>query len=201
MKKLLIPALIFLIVIVTGLWVGKAHAITNDRYLDADGLTDVQKAELATSIAKLKEKSKNQITEAPTVQKVNQWVELGANLGKGLASTAKELGVAANDFVKTPVGKVTAFIIIYKFVGRDIVHFVVGSLFFIVIGGSWMYAFRRVCLMNEINYNEELKEGKILKRKVIRYKNWKNDVDGIAILIFLLSGMVIVGLGLIIIFP
>ena len=73
-------------------------------------------------------------------EKVSQWVQLGADIGKGLAGAAKEVGVAANEFVNTPVGKWVAFLIIWHFMGSMAVHVGGGILILLVsITGIWFY--------------------------------------------------------------
>lgn len=52
-------------------------------------------------------------------------------MGKAIVGGAKEIGMAANDFAVTPLGKVTVGIVAYKLVGRDIIKFVIGFLILI----------------------------------------------------------------------
>ena len=73
-----------------------------------------------------------------------QWVDLGTAIGSGLASTARELGVAANDFVKTPVGKLTAGLIVWHFVGGTIIHIAFGTTWLIVVGTVIFCLYRRM---------------------------------------------------------
>lgn len=105
------------------------------------------------------ESSKYYVPSEKPVEKlkvVQAWAEAGAQLGAALANAAKELGVAANDFVKTPVGIMTAGIIIYKYVGKDLIRFGVyivgGIVYFIVYMILWWILVRRFVLIKSIAY-------------------------------------------------
>lgn len=85
-----------------------------------------------------------------TVVRAKEWAEVGQQLGQAIAVTAKELNIAVNDFVKTPVGMMTAGIVIYSYLGKD---FITGSLkvmfialYFIV----WFYMTQRFLLVKDI---------------------------------------------------
>jgi hypothetical protein len=151
-----------------------ASSFAQGRHVDTDGLTDVQRAKLYEYVAVEKEKNNKKnsgesiIPNAPPPEKLNVWVEAGVNLGKGLAEAAKQLGVAANEFVKTPVGMLTAGVILYKFIGKDLIKLVVGSTFLVVFGSTWIYFFRRICVVDRITYEEKphpKNDKKILKSK------------------------------------
>ena len=60
-------------------------------------------------------------------KEASAWGEMGANMGKALVGAAKEVGVAANEFAQTPLGKVTVAIVAYKIVGQDILAVVFGG--------------------------------------------------------------------------
>ena len=112
---------------------------------EMDGLTDVQKAEILKKIAEAKQSPITEATEK--VDKVTAtaqaWVGIGTQIGTGLASTAKELGIAANEFVQTPVGKWTAAIIIWKLIGNAIVHIGFGAFVFCVVLPAWIIFWRK----------------------------------------------------------
>jgi hypothetical protein len=187
------------LILLTILFVFSFSASANHHILDTTGLSEVEKAELQTQIAKTKAK-KNSAPEAPTIEKVSQWVDLGANLGKGLASAAKELGVAANDFITTPVGKITAFIIIYKFIGNDLIHIGVGGLFLLIAGSLWFYTFRRVCIIDKVVTKQELVGTKVLKHKEVIYGDKWNDTKSDTVGFFTIVLIMIIGTSLFVMF-
>lgn len=76
-------------------------------------------AEKAAALTRLKDPSAAQIT--------SEWVDVGEKLGRGLASTARELGVEANSFAQTPVGKVAIFLLVWNFFGTDLAALAVSA--------------------------------------------------------------------------
>ena len=101
-----------------------------------DKLSDAQKSEVLQVVAnKVVETDKNKIStnDLNNPAKLNEWVDLGKNIGLAFNGAAKELGIAVNDFVNTPVGMITMILIIWHFIGGMILHFV-GSILVLVVG-------------------------------------------------------------------
>ena len=74
---------------------------------DLDGfssLTETQKAEIIKQVDSYKNAS-NATTADTVKQTMMEWSEVGAGLGVMIVSVAKELGVAANEFAQTPLGR------------------------------------------------------------------------------------------------
>lgn len=69
-------------------------------------------------------------------KELSAWGELGQGMGVALVSAAKEVGVAANDFASTPLGKITVALVVYKMIGRDLTKFLVGTMI-LVVGWSF----------------------------------------------------------------
>lgn len=74
--------------------------------------------------------------------KLNEWVNLGKNLGQALASTAKELGTGAIEFSKTPLGILATFMIVWKVFAGDVVLLFMGLLT-LVVGNTILYRIYR----------------------------------------------------------
>lgn len=110
----------------------------------ASGLTDEQKADLSAQAAKMVADNASGATPSTKAKEFQQWVDLGTAIGSGLASTARELGVAANDFVKTPVGKLTAGLIVWHFVGSTLIHIGFGVLWLLTMGTVLYVLYRRM---------------------------------------------------------
>ena len=108
---------------------------------DMGGLSDAQKAEILKQIALQKDGSSGDVGRVTATAQA--WVGIGAQIGSGLASTAKELGIAANEFVKTPVGKWTAAILIWKLIGNAMVHILFGVFILMVVLPSWFVFWRK----------------------------------------------------------
>jgi len=101
-------------------------------------------AELNARVAQMSDSEKarllQKLDEQPVAQPssaaatAREWADIGKGVGQGLAATAKELGVVANDFVKTPVGKLTAGLIIWNYAGDQILSFVKAILLLLGFG-------------------------------------------------------------------
>ena len=213
MKRILVGLLIF--AFITSSFASHAQSPG----VDVTGLSELQRAEIAKQAALLKEQNQQREIQAkankekhaqtvtaivnnppPQMEKLNDWANAGVQLGKALAAVAKELGVAVNDFATTPVGKMTAAVILYKFMGKEMIKLIVGSLFLMVAGSIWFYAFRRVCIIDEVIYSQEVKEGKVINGKRIVYgEKWRRTGDG-TIFMFFLNALIISAIGLGVIF-
>ena len=106
-----------------------------------EGLTEAQKAEVLRHAAQIKQ-------DEPREQ-VNMWAGVVKELGVGLAQTAKEIGVAANEFVQTPVGKWTAALIIWKIAGSSAAHIFGGLLLICVVAPTWYFNMRHLYMQIE----------------------------------------------------
>lgn len=131
-------------------------ALTTDSVANAgfSKLTEAQKAEVIKQIADASSKNKDVVV--PSEEKVEKWVKIGSQVGQGLAGAAKELGVAVNDFAKTPVGQLTMALIVWHMMGGVIVH-VVGGVLIMVIG-LWFvkFMFNRA-YPDKVTYSKEHK--------------------------------------------
>lgn len=101
--------------------------------LDTTGLTEAQARELAQLAAKMKADSTSPTNISAEVRKeATAWAELGGNIGVAMVSAAKEVGIAADEFSRTGLGKVVTTIVVYKIVGKDLVGIAVGSTVLII---------------------------------------------------------------------
>lgn len=100
------------------------------------GLTDLQCSELIVQAEKMK--------NVDYASEANKWIETGSKIGLGITGAAKEIGVATNELVQTPIGKLTAGVLVYKFIGRDLVKTFLGTFFFIFGSIGLAYFFKRI---------------------------------------------------------
>lgn len=141
MKKLLL--------ILASVLAFNAHAAT----IDESNLTEDQKAQVAKIVAAQQERTNKELVAIDAVKKASnlsatarveteKWAELGGNMGKAAVGAAKEIGMAANEFVGTPLGKVTMAVVVYKVVGRDIIRAVLASTIMVFFAGMTIAMFR-----------------------------------------------------------
>jgi hypothetical protein len=106
-----------------------------------DQLTPEQQAEIASKVAQQHAYNirsgvvaKPADAEKPAVESVERWVNIGAKIGMAFAGAAKELGVAANEFLKTPAGMITVGLITYHYIGDDVIK--LGAAMIVLFVGS-----------------------------------------------------------------
>lgn len=166
-------------------------------------LSEAQKAEVIKYVA---EKSSGSDATAGTGKttsaQVSEWVDIGTKIGQGLGGAAREVGVVANEFVKTPVGQWTMAIIVWKFMGGVIVH-VIGGLAVWLVGLTFVLYLQRTTARITKEYGEpRTLLGFIpLGRPVTKYsrdvpRDGSGDVDSgfVAAWIFCYAVVLIVGL-------
>lgn len=79
---------------------------------------DLSKLDPAEATAVLEAKKQIDAMSQPVVEvvnnpeKLNEWTDVGIKVGQALSSTCKELSIGVNDFIQTPVGKLTMFLIV-----------------------------------------------------------------------------------------
>ena len=121
-----------------------------------ENLTESEKAEITKMVAD-KSAAKSSVTGVLTdVKKVDEWVGVGERIGKMMGGAAKEVGVAVNEFIQTPVGKMTMAIVVWKTIGGPLVH-LVGGFIVLFLGFIVMTAIYKRLVRTEIKYNKEEK--------------------------------------------
>ncbi len=123
--------------------------------------------ELTAELAKMNDAEKAEALkairakESPAAASAREWVAIGNGLGEGLAATAQKLGVVANDFAKSPVGKMAMFLIIWNYMGEEISGLIAGFGWLLVVLPFWTYHFRKTFgIFNEkgkfLHYNKDM---------------------------------------------
>ena len=129
-------------IIVLMLFSFSAFAGTSQPTVDLRGLTEQQITTLANQANSMKTESADKIAEH-----VDKYADVSVRIGKMLSGAAKEVGIAVNEFVKTPVGMMTAGIILWHYMGGMIVHVVSGWAFLIISFSLLFWYSRRVSTM------------------------------------------------------
>lgn len=134
-----------------------AFAGTNSDVIRTAGwenLSESQRAEITKLVAdKAAEATKSPIA-VPDVKKIDEYVAVGERVGKMMGGAAKEVGVAVNEFINTPVGKWTMFLIVWKYMGVMAIHFF-GGLVVLLVGIIVMFALYRRMTKSEVVYDKE----------------------------------------------
>ena len=167
----------FLIAIAMMLSLGIANAASSGTEIDTRGLTATQKAELVKQAEAMKAS-----TPLETAEKVDKWVDVGERLGKMMGGAAREVGIAVNDFVKTPVGLMTAGLIVWNYMGSMLIHVVGGfTILFITFGLLTWYS-RRLRTV-EVKYDKEAGKNWLGRYPVLSREVSKIDDDSFGFLL------------------
>jgi hypothetical protein len=78
-----------------------------------------------------------------TAAKVSEWATVGKNISEGIVGAAKELGVEANAFAATPLGKTTVVVLMWHFFGKSLILFAMLFLIPLLFAPLVTYAVRR----------------------------------------------------------
>lgn len=114
-----------------------------------NNLSESDKAEIIKNVASKSAPAKP-AKVIDVLEDTDKWVTVGASLGKGLAATAKELGVAANDLANTRLGMIATTLIVWNYFGNRIAD-VLGGFIFLFIG---LMACNKIAIQ-EIQYDEQ----------------------------------------------
>ena len=120
-----------------------------------ENLSESQRAEITKMVADKSAASvASPIGVVPDVKKIDEYVAVGERVGKMMGGAAKEVGVAVNEFINTPVGKWTMFLIVWKYMGVMAIHFF-GGLVVLLVGAVVMTALYRRLVHTTITYDKE----------------------------------------------
>jgi hypothetical protein len=122
--------------------------------INTNGLNDSQKAELVKAAEAMKATAPSSTTA--TVEAVDRWADVSLKFAKAIGVAAKELGIAANDFLKTPAGMMTAGVIVFQYMGGPIIHVGFGLLI-LLIGIGTLTWFNRAATRVDYEYDTTVK--------------------------------------------
>lgn len=165
--------------------------------VDTSGLSEMQKLELAQQAERMRVTPTADPTDISqlTPERVSDWAQLGRDIALAFTTVAKELGVAADQFLASTTGKVTLALIVWKVAGEDILHVTIGLLFLLTFVPMWVYFFRRMCLIKSIVV--EPVEGQRRRKKSTEFFGQDISIRIIAtrwVMLFVLILIVLTGL-------
>ncbi|EKD89740.1 MAG: hypothetical protein ACD_33C00002G0032 [uncultured bacterium] len=80
------------------------------------------------------------------------------------------MGIVVNDFVKTPVGLLVTFLIVWNFMGSMMIHVAVG-LFILILGSIFIFKFMNNCCTVTKIYVDDKNRKDIFGRSVLKEIN------------------------------
>jgi hypothetical protein len=164
--------LIAVAVLAFATFAAQAEGISYDSVKSAgwNALSESQKAAVLQQVAdQAKKVQVPAIPDVPTVKKVDQYVDIGIKIGQMLGSAAKELGIAVNDFAKTPVGQMAMVLIAWHYAGAAAIHIAGGFIVLFVGIAGFIMMYKRMTTTN-IKYSPEKTDifGRARKVSVVR---------------------------------
>lgn len=116
-----------------------------------NNLTEEQKASMAAQIAKTAGQNDTTFNGVPipknvSAESVAPWLSLIDKVGEGLVRLAKELGVTANELLRTPVGVITVGLVAYHVMGAEVLELLKGLLFLSVTLPIWLLCFYKMVI-------------------------------------------------------
>lgn len=108
--------------------------------IDTSGLTPAQIEEIKAKSAAMRSEATDPATISATVRgEAAAWADLGANIGTAMVGAARQIGIAANEFSQTSLGKIVTVLIVYKIAGHELLGVVVGSLILVATWATGLY--------------------------------------------------------------
>lgn len=98
------------------------------------------------------------------IQKYGNWVGIGHELGTAVNESLSAITTQANNFAQTPVGKLTAALVVWKVVGHDGMGFIIGALEIILIFPLWVWSYRKYLPRNIVDTETLNDKGKVVSR-------------------------------------
>ena len=127
------------------------------------------------------------------------WGDLGTNMGRATVAAAREMGIAVNEFVATPLGKITMALVVYKVIGKEVLGVFFGSIILLVGMLTTIYFLRKKNYISvEYSYHPVL--WGLTQRRIIEKFQLDNEWDGIYYLCAAVSAFASLLLGLNLIF-
>lgn len=107
-----------------------------------DSMILVKKSEVPTNVLQKYEMQQK-------IENVGKWVGLGKEIGTAMKEGLGALTDETNKLSKTGVGKFTMFLIAYKVIGKDLIGYIFGGIFSIVITIMFIWFLLKKCKKEE----------------------------------------------------
>lgn len=95
-------------------------------------LSESQRIEIAQIVQTKAEEAVSAKVPSVSVEDVEPWLKVIDHMGTGLVQLAHDLGVEANELVKTPIGMMAMGLIAYHVLGNDVLDIIIGFIWFFV---------------------------------------------------------------------
>lgn len=185
---------IALAIVCTGVGPVLAQQVPASPTVNTNGLTAEQVKALSAAADQLRVKPENTLAnltiQNATPQKFTEWADAGAAAGKAVSAFTKEVGIAADQFLKTDTGRIALLAVIWKLGGDQIVasaaNMVLNLVLAVILLTMWWKMTRRFVFNERKTGTVSYHQNPILrwlgfnKREVTFEKDdeWMKSMDG-----------------------
>ena len=138
---------------------------------DLEGLTSSTRKEIIDK--KLKELKATSVLSNIDPDKAEKWAKI---ISGTIKTISKDLSLGVNEFVRTDVGKITMFLIVYKVIGDDIRAIVFGLGAWLFVTPILLISFRYFHGSQKFKIKDT--EGNVTDIKYIPRYKWHTCADG-----------------------
>lgn len=132
--KSVISSTVLAVVLLMGLTSPAYAACTLQNADLPDSIIKEMEAACAKKEEELAQKAQGLKFAPSSVEQMSKYAEVATQVAGALGIAARELGMAANDFLQTPAGVFVAFIIMFKVLGPTVVAFLSTALLLLLAG-------------------------------------------------------------------
>jgi len=168
MRNLIVISLTVIMVLIAGFSFAQTGTLN---LKDLEGLSSATRNEFVKN--KLKEFKSTSALSNLDPEKAEKWAKI---ISTTIRTISQDLAVSVNDFVKTDVGKVTMFLIVYKVIGDDIRHIVLGMLGWFMTSLILIISFRHFHGSKKFKIKDD--KGNVTDIKYVPKFKWATDADG-----------------------
>ena len=144
---------------------------------------DEEKVTIPKSI--LTKEQLSQLNQKNLRENVSSWAGVGKEIGEAVNSSLQAITTQSNNFAQTSVGKLTVILVIWKVIGDQFLHIIVGLLELLIFIPLWIWSYRRTCITRAIKMPDKTV-------KIFEYDGSKYEVGPRATHMVLMLGIVTV---------
>jgi hypothetical protein len=128
-------------------------------------------------------------TKGDLKSNVHEWAGLGKEVGEAVNQSLSAVTDQANTFAKTGVGKLTVLLVVWKVIGDQAVHLLVGLLELLVFLPLWIWSYRSTCVSRRF----KIEKGKYVVKEYdrgsgdISPRSWHGILIGGLVLVFFIT--------------
>lgn len=156
-----------------------ASAQTAEQLLRNPNLTNLERNAIAKAIAQ----SGSPTSLPTTIKGMLEWKEMGEAFAITIERICKTLNVEVNAFLKSDVGMLTASVIVYKMVGKDILRIILytgiwlGITFFMMCSIKFLHMKKKI-KQKVLDPDDESKKSYTLVYDYVERFNWGGSDEG-----------------------